>query len=79
MIGVPIGGHWSEVLNSDAKVYGGSGQGNMGGVDAAPIPLHGRRWSVSLTLPPLGAVFLMPDGEGDLEEAAAELALAFAG
>jgi 1,4-alpha-glucan branching enzyme len=79
MIGVPIGGHWSEVLNSDAKVYGGSGQGNMGGIDAAPIPLHGRRWSLSLTLPPLGAVFLTPDGEGDLEEAAAELALAFAG
>jgi 1,4-alpha-glucan branching enzyme len=79
MIGVPIGGHWSEVLNSDAKVYGGSGQGNMGGIDAAPIPLHGRRWSLSLTLPPLGAVFLMPDGESDLEEAAAELALAFAG
>jgi 1,4-alpha-glucan branching enzyme len=79
MIGVPIGGHWSEVLNSDAKIYGGSGQGNMGGVDAAPIPLHGRRWSVSLTLPPLGAVFLMPDGTSDLEEAAAEVALAFAG
>ncbi len=57
-IGVPTGGHWSEVLNSDAVIYGGSGQGNMGGVDAAPIPLHGRKWSVTLTLPPLGAVFL---------------------
>src|SRR6266852_5742825 len=59
--------------------YGGSGQGNMGGVDAAPIPLHGRRWSINLTLPPLGAVFLIPDGTSDIEEAAAELALAFAG
>ena len=58
-IGVPFGGRWSEVLNSDAVIYGGSGQGNMGGVDAAPIPLHGRKWSVTLTLPPLGAVFLM--------------------
>jgi len=58
-IGVPAGGYWREVLNSDAPLYGGSGQGNMGGVDAAPIPLHGRRWSVNLTLPPLGAVFLM--------------------
>jgi 1,4-alpha-glucan branching enzyme len=57
-VGVPTGGHWSEVLNSDAVIYGGSGQGNMGGVDAAPIPLHGRKWSVTLTLPPLGAVFL---------------------
>ena len=60
-IGVPRGGHWIEVLNSDAKIYGGSGQGNMGGVDAAPIPLHGRKWSVNLTLPPLGAVFLLSE------------------
>jgi 1,4-alpha-glucan branching enzyme len=57
-IGVPHGGHWREVLNSDASLYGGSGQGNMGGLDAAPIPLHGRKWSVTMTLPPLGAVFL---------------------
>jgi 1,4-alpha-glucan branching enzyme len=59
MIGVPRGGRWRELLNSDAPLYGGSGQGNMGGVEAAPIPLHGRRWSVNLTLPPLGAVFLI--------------------
>jgi 1,4-alpha-glucan branching enzyme len=59
-IGVPYGGRWAEVLNSDAVIYGGSGQGNMGGVDTAPIPLHGRKWSVTLTLPPLGAVFLRP-------------------
>ena len=58
-IGVAAGGYWREVLNSDAPLYGGSGQGNMGGVEAAPIPLHGRRWSVNLTLPPLGAVFLI--------------------
>jgi 1,4-alpha-glucan branching enzyme len=59
-IGVPRRGRWNEILNSDAPLYGGSGQGNLGGVDAAPIPLHGRRWSVTLTLPPLGAVFLRP-------------------
>lgn len=58
-IGVPRPGRWKEVLNSDAAIYGGSGQGNMGGVEAAPIRLHGRKWSVNLTLPPLGAVFLM--------------------
>ena len=58
-IGVPRPGRWREILNSDAPIYGGSGQGNMGGVEAAPIRLHGRRWSVNLTLPPLGAVFLM--------------------
>jgi 1,4-alpha-glucan branching enzyme len=56
-IGVPAGGRWTELLNSDAPIYGGSGQGNMGGIDAAPIPLHGRKHSVTLTLPPLGAVF----------------------
>jgi 1,4-alpha-glucan branching enzyme len=57
-VGVPRGGYWREILNSDAELYGGSGQGNMGGVEASPIPLHGRKWSVNLTLPPLGAVFL---------------------
>jgi 1,4-alpha-glucan branching enzyme len=57
-VGVPHGGRWDEILNSDALLYGGSGRGNMGGVDAAPIRLHGRRASVTLTLPPLGAVFL---------------------
>jgi 1,4-alpha-glucan branching enzyme len=62
-IGVPRGGHWKEILNSDAPLYGGSGQGNLGGVDAAPIPLHGRKWSVNLTLPPLGAVFLVNERE----------------
>jgi 1,4-alpha-glucan branching enzyme len=45
-----------EVLNSDAKEYGGSGQGNMGAIEASSIPFHGRGHSLSLTLPPLGAV-----------------------
>ena len=66
-IGVPRGGRWKEILNSDAPVYGGSGQGNMGGVDAVPIPLHGRKWSVTLTLPPLAAVFLMNEETVDEE------------
>jgi len=69
-VGLPRGGHWSEILNSDATLYGGSGQGNMGGLDASPIPLHGRRWSVTLTIPPLGAVFLKSEAEGaDVAEA----------
>jgi 1,4-alpha-glucan branching enzyme len=54
--GVPRGGHWNEVLNGDAELYGGSGQGNLGGVQAAPIPLHGRSHSLTITLPPLAAV-----------------------
>jgi len=55
-IGVPWGGRWSEVLNSDASLYGGSGQGNLGGADAAPKPTHGRSHSITIGLPPLGVV-----------------------
>jgi 1,4-alpha-glucan branching enzyme len=55
-LGVPAGGFWQEVLNSDATLYGGSGQGNMGGVEAAPQPFHGRPYSVHMTLPPLSMV-----------------------
>src|SRR5579864_890875 len=62
-IGVPQGGHWRELLNSDAPLYGGSGQGNLGGADAAPVALHGHRHSLTLTLPPLGALFLKPEAE----------------
>jgi len=57
-IGVPQAGFWGELLNSDAAEYGGSGQGNMGGVEAAPVPLHGRPYSITFTLPPLATVFL---------------------
>lgn len=56
-IGVPKTGFWKEVLNSDAKEYGGSGWGNMGGAETAPIPHHGRYYSLSLTIPPLGIIF----------------------
>jgi 1,4-alpha-glucan branching enzyme len=60
-IGAPLPGRWLELLNSDAPIYGGSGQGNLGGVDAAPIGRHGHLHSLTLTLPPLAAVFLKPD------------------
>ena len=59
-IGAPQAGFWREMLNSDAKEYGGSGQGNLGGVEAAPIPLHGRPYSLTITLPPLATVFFRP-------------------
>jgi 1,4-alpha-glucan branching enzyme len=59
-IGVPRGGRWREQLNSDARDYGGSGQGNFGSVEAAPLPAHGRFYSLSLRLPPLAALFLTP-------------------
>ncbi|MGE5894816.1 MAG: 1,4-alpha-glucan branching protein GlgB [bacterium] len=56
-VGVPWGGYWRELLNSDATIYGGSGQGNLGGCEAYPGPCHGKFFSLSLTLPPLGVVF----------------------
>jgi len=56
-VGVPRGGFWKEILNSDAPIYWGSGQGNLGGMEAAPIPFHGRFYSLNLTVPPLGVVF----------------------
>jgi 1,4-alpha-glucan branching enzyme len=60
-VGVPRGGMWREMLNSDADIYGGAGMGNFGGVEAAPISAHGRFHSLSLTLPPLGVIFLKND------------------
>ena len=63
-VGAPCGGFWREVLNSDATEYGGSGQGNLGGIETVPIRLHGRPYSLTLTLPPLGAVFLKSQGGG---------------
>ena len=64
-IGVEHGGRWDEILNSDAELYGGSGQGNLGGVAAAAIGWHGRPCSIEVTLPPLGLVmFKQRQGEG---------------
>jgi 1,4-alpha-glucan branching enzyme len=57
-IGVPRAGHWREIFNSDARDYGGSAHGNLGGVDAVPYPWNGRSSSVVVTLPPLGAIIL---------------------
>ena len=57
-LGVPVGGTWGEIANSDAEAYGGSGVGNLGAVEASDVESHGRPWSVALTLPPLGAVML---------------------
>lgn len=56
-VGVPSAGWWVEVLNSDSRFYGGSGQGNMGGREASPVPFHGKTHSLSLTLPPLSISF----------------------
>ena len=58
MVGVPTGGYWKELLNSDGREYGGSDIGNAGGAEALPEKTHGRPYSLRLTLPPLGALFL---------------------
>ncbi|AKF03860.1 1,4-alpha-glucan branching protein GlgB [Sandaracinus amylolyticus] len=60
-IGVDYEGRWREIVNTDATEYGGSGQGNMGGVESTLVPGHGRRASILVTLPPLGAVFFQPE------------------
>ena len=75
-IGVPGSGRWVEVLNSDSQVYGGSGLGNLGGVDTGPLPVphHGRPESVDLTLPPLSTLILkqFPRATAELGSTSAE-------
>jgi 1,4-alpha-glucan branching enzyme len=61
-LGVPRGGFWKEVLNSDAREYWGQGMGNLGGVEAVPFPSHGREFSLVVTLPPLAVVYLKSEG-----------------
>jgi 1,4-alpha-glucan branching enzyme len=63
-VGVPDGGRWVELANSDAAEFGGSGVGNLGGVDAVSVPNHGFSWSLPLTLPPLSLLYLAPEGAG---------------
>jgi 1,4-alpha-glucan branching enzyme len=57
-VGVDSGETWREIFNSDAQVYGGSGHGNGGEIGVTPVPWHGRRASLNLTLPPLGALLI---------------------
>ncbi len=59
-VGVPFTGFWQEVMNGDAELYGGSGQGNLGGVRSTPVATHGFYQSISITLPPLAALVFKP-------------------
>ncbi len=59
-VGVPEEGVWKEMLNSDAKEYGGSGYGNFGGLEASPVASYGKYYSLSLNVPPLEVVFFKP-------------------
>jgi 1,4-alpha-glucan branching enzyme len=60
-VGMPARGRWREALNTDSSFYGGSGVGNLGGVEARPAPWHDQPYSAEVTLPPLGVVWLVPD------------------
>ena len=62
LVGVPEPGLYREALNSDGQEYGGSGQGNFGGVEATATPAHGKKYSLVLTLPPLSIVFFRGPG-----------------
>jgi 1,4-alpha-glucan branching enzyme len=62
VLGVPVGGRWKELLNSDAEIYGGSGQGNLGEVTAREEPWGDFEHSLSVTLPPLAVVVLKAVG-----------------
>jgi 1,4-alpha-glucan branching enzyme len=61
-IGVPRGGFYRELLNTDSEIYGGTNVGNAGGVMAEAIPYHGQPYSVQVTAPPLAALVLRPEG-----------------
>lgn len=59
-VGLPYGGEWEEIVNTDAVEYGGSGVGNYGRVEAEERPWNGRGYSAELNLPPLGVIYLTP-------------------
>jgi 1,4-alpha-glucan branching enzyme len=61
-VGVPLSGYWQELLNSDARCYGGSGVGNLGGTDAEAQAWQGQPYSLEITLPPLAVVIFRPQG-----------------
>jgi 1,4-alpha-glucan branching enzyme len=61
-LGAPAPGFWREILNTDAREYGGYGLGNLGGVGTEPVPFHGKADSLNLTLPPLSLLIFKREG-----------------
>jgi 1,4-alpha-glucan branching enzyme len=59
-VGMPRAGRWVEAMNTDSTYYGGSDVGNLGGVEAEEQPWHDQPYSAEVTLPPLGALWLVP-------------------
>jgi 1,4-alpha-glucan branching enzyme len=62
-VGLPRAGRWKELINTDSSFYGGTDTGNLGGIEAEPIPWHGQPYSAEITLPPLAALWLVPDDD----------------
>jgi 1,4-alpha-glucan branching enzyme len=62
-VGLPRSGRWREAVNTDSSHYGGGDVGNLGGVDADPVPWHNQPFSAEMTLPPLATIWLIPDAE----------------
>jgi 1,4-alpha-glucan branching enzyme len=60
-VGLPRAGKWKELVNTDSSYYGGTDTGNLGGVQAEPLPWHGQPYSAEITLPPLAGLWLVPD------------------
>jgi 1,4-alpha-glucan branching enzyme len=60
-LGLPRSGRWREVLNTDSSFYGGTDVGNLGGVAPEPIPWHNQPFSAEITVPPLAALWLIPE------------------
>jgi 1,4-alpha-glucan branching enzyme len=60
-LALPAGGRWREILNTDAAQFGGSGVGNLGAIEAEALEWHGRPFSASIRVPPLGAVWFEPE------------------
>ena len=62
--GAAARGGWRELVNTDSRHYGGSDVGNAGGIDVQAVPWHGQPYSAKVTLPPLAALWLVPDARG---------------
>jgi 1,4-alpha-glucan branching enzyme len=62
-LGLPRSGKWRELVNTDSGFYGGSDVGNLGGVEAGPIAWQSQPFSAEVNLPPLGALWLVPDAD----------------
>ena len=60
-LGLPKPSRWKEAINTDSTYYGGSDVGNLGGLEPEPIPWHDQPFSAEVTLPPLAAIWLVPD------------------